>query len=152
MANLAVGYSRTKISLRLVQPLLAEFLHQVVGAIKKSFFLLFTSHYHYHNLTEFEKKLSGWYSNKIQKHTLLFNLHCMQKENRESRITIFLHFVSNILSVSEIWTSLTWLNLVMMVWVKARAHFSYCPSYIKKWSLLQKYSSTWKLKIIILVC
>ena len=52
---------------------------------------------------------------------------------------VFLHF----LCVGTVCiTDLDKLNLVnlMVVWFSARAFFHYCPSYLKNWQLLQKWS------------
>jgi len=34
--------------------------------------------------------------------------------------------------VSRIWTSLTWSNLLVIVWFKTQTNFHYCPSCLKK--------------------
>ena len=48
--------------------------------------------------------------------------------------------------VCQLWTSLTWLNLFMVVRFSAWANFQYCPSCVKKWCMLHKWSKvTWKL-------
>ena len=45
--------------------------------------------------------------------------------------------------VSWIWTSLTWLNFVVVAWFSAPSNFCYYHSCLKKWCLLQKWSLVW---------
>ena len=49
-------------------------------------------------------------------------------------------FMACIQCVSGIWTSLTLLNWVMVVWFWMQGSFRYCPSCLKKWCLFQKWS------------
>ena len=50
------------------------------------------------------------------------------------------YFALHLQSVSRIWTSLTWWNLLMLVWYWIQANFCYCPSCLKKRRSLQNWS------------
>ncbi len=52
--------------------------------------------------------------------------------------------------VSPILASLTRLNIVMVVWFQAGANFHYCPSFLKNWHFIQKWSKmTQKLSLLL---
>ena len=52
------------------------------------------------------------------------------------------HFLLHLQCISRIWTSLTWLKFVMVVWFWACANFHFYPRCLKNWWSLQNWSKS----------